>query len=167
MGQESAAPYADLLPEAGSTLRAIREAVSRQGRATHPAMADSLEQRLQATLNLIPAHAWYATPSGALLFVNERTAEYLGLASDHPLRFGIDTGASWDSHVALLHPDDREETRQVWSTCLKTGSAGHLTFRVRGAAAGYRWFISCASEPPRMRTMATGSLLDRHQCLWT
>lgn len=38
-----------------------------------------LEAQLQATLNIVPAHAWYALPHGALTFVNERTAGYLGL----------------------------------------------------------------------------------------
>src|SRR6266699_4451147 len=83
-----------------------------------------LEAHLQATLNVIPAHTWYAPPSGALTFVNARCADYLGLPKDHPLRFGIDTGAAWDSHIAFLHPDDREENRRLWSTCLRTGSAG-------------------------------------------
>jgi len=32
---------------------------------------------LQATLNVIPAYTWYAAPSGALTFVNKRTADYL------------------------------------------------------------------------------------------
>jgi PAS domain S-box-containing protein len=31
-----------------------------------------LETQLQATLNVIPAYTWYALPSGALTFVNER-----------------------------------------------------------------------------------------------
>src|SRR5271170_2964659 len=105
-------------------------------------MNDSFEARLQATLNVIPAHTWYATPSGALTFGNRRTADYLGLPTDHHLRLGIDTGAAWDSHLALLHPDDHDETRKVWSTCVETGSAGELTFRVRDAQGGYRWFIS-------------------------
>jgi PAS domain-containing protein len=48
-------------------------------------MNDSLEARLQATLSAIPAHTWYAAPSGALTFVNERTADYLGLPTNHPL----------------------------------------------------------------------------------
>jgi PAS domain S-box-containing protein len=111
-------------------------------------MNDSLEVRLQATLNVIPAYTWYAAQSGALTFVNERTANYLGLPADHPLRFGIDTGAAWDSHIPLLHPDDQDEARRVWSNCLETGSAGQLTFRVRNAQGSYRWFISCA-EPLR------------------
>src|SRR6202044_54410 len=82
-----------------------------------------LEAQLQATLNLVPAYAWYALPNGALTFVNERSADYLGLPKDHPLRFGTATGADWDSHIPLLHADDHEETRRVWSACLRTGSA--------------------------------------------
>src|SRR6266481_1407841 len=100
------------------------------------------EAQLQATLSVIPAYTWYALPSGALTFVNERTADYLGLPKDHPLRFGIDTGAEWDSHIPLLHPDDREESRKAWSTCLRTGSAVETSFRIRDAKGGYRWFLS-------------------------
>ena len=106
------------------------------------------EAQLQATLNVIPAYTWYALPSGALTFVSYRTADYLGLPKDHPLRFGIDTTASWDSHIPLLHPDDQEETRRVWSTCLRTGRAAEVSFRVRNAEGGYRWFLSRA-EPLR------------------
>src|SRR5713101_7890805 len=107
-----------------------------------------LEAQLQLTLNVIPAYTWYASPSGGLTFVNNRQADYLGLPEDHPLRFGFDVGAEWDSHIPLLHPDDHEETRRVWSTCLGTGSAGQVSFRVRNAEGGYRWHLSRA-EPVR------------------
>jgi PAS domain S-box-containing protein len=112
------------------------------------AQGPTLEAQLQANLNLMPAPSWYALPSGALTFVNKRTADYLGLPSDHPLRFGIDTGAAWDSHIPFLHPDDHEETRRVWSACLRTGCAGEVNFRIRNAEGGYRWFLSRA-EPLR------------------
>jgi len=105
-------------------------------------------EQLKATLNLIPANTWYATPAGGLTFVNKRNADYGGLPSDHPLRLGTETGAAWDSHIPWLHPDDHEETRRVWSTCLKTGQAGEVTFRVRSATGAYRWFLSRA-EPFR------------------
>jgi PAS domain S-box-containing protein len=62
--------------------------------------------QLQANLNVLPVYAWYAAPRGALTFVNKRAADYLGVAEDHPLRFGIDVGAEWDHSFALLHPDD-------------------------------------------------------------
>jgi hypothetical protein len=85
-------------------------------------MAESLEAQLQATLNMIPAYTWYAAPSGAPTFVNERCADYLALAKDHPLRSGTGTGAAWDSHIPFLHPDDHDQTRKVWSNCPRSGS---------------------------------------------
>src|SRR4029077_3712680 len=106
------------------------------------------EAQLQTTLNAIPASTWYAVPSGGLTFVNQRCADYLGLPKDHPLRFGIDTGAAWDSHIPLLHPEDHEQTRRVWSECLRTGRVGEVSFRARNAEGNYRWFLSRA-EPLR------------------
>src|SRR5712675_1832174 len=104
--------------------------------------------QLQATLSVIPALTWYASPSGGLTFVNKRTADYLGLPKDHPLRFGIDVGAQWDAHLPFVHPDDSAETQENWSTRLRTGEGGEGSFRVRNARGGYRWFLSRA-EPLR------------------
>jgi len=101
-----------------------------------------LEAQLRATLEVIPAYTWYALPSGALTFVNKRQADYLGLPKDHPLRFGVDVGAEWDSHLPLLHPDDHAEMRRAWSHSLRTGCPGEVTFRARNAEGGYRWFLS-------------------------
>ena len=136
------------VPNPSSAPQGTQQLVGLQLSAAATVVDESLQTRLQATLNVIPAHTWYAAPSGALTFVNRRIADYLGLAADHPLRSGIDAGAAWDSHIPLLHPDDHDETRRVWSNCLKTGSAGQLSFRVRDAQGGYRWFVSCA-EPLR------------------
>jgi len=104
----------------------------------------SREAQLRATLDKIPAYTWYAKPPGGLTFVNTRCADYLGLPSDHPLRLGIDTAGGWDSHLTFLHPDDAEEARRVWSDCLKTGSPGEVSLRVRSAGGTYRWFLSRA-----------------------
>src|SRR5882672_10657304 len=112
--------------------------------------------QLRATLNVIPAYTWYAAPSGGITFVNKRTADYLGLPKDHPLRFGIDIGAQWDAHVPLLHPDDHEKSRKSWSTCLRTGEAAEVSLRVRNAQGEYRWFLSRA-EPLRA---SDGTLLQ-------
>jgi formate hydrogenlyase transcriptional activator len=111
-------------------------------------MNDHPSEQLKATLDLIPASSWYANPSGGVTFVNKRNADYRGIPSDHPLRLGAVKGAPWDSHISLLHPDDHDDARKVWSTCLKTGQAGEITFRVRNQAGGYRWFLSRA-EPFR------------------
>src|SRR5450432_1288516 len=98
--------------------------------------------QLRATLNLIPAYTWYAGPSGGLTFMNGRSADYGGLPGEHPLRFGTDVEPAWDSHIPFLHPDDHDETRKVWSNCLRTGSAGEVAFRVRSGEGTYRWFLS-------------------------
>jgi PAS domain S-box-containing protein len=111
-------------------------------------MHEPFGTQLRSMLNLIPANAWYAAPSGALTFVNERGGDYGGLPKDHPLRSGEETGAAWDSHIPFLHPDDHDETRRVWSTCLRTGSAGDVAFRALDAKGEYRWFLSRA-EPLR------------------
>src|SRR5271165_3472512 len=107
-----------------------------------------LAAHLQATLNVIPAYTWYAAPSGALTFVNKRTADYLGLPKDHPLRFGIDIGAQYNAHIPFLHPDDQEGARKAWPEMMRTGEASEFSFRVRNAEGGYRWFLSCV-EPLR------------------
>jgi formate hydrogenlyase transcriptional activator len=120
-----------------------RRAGTARSRASNPSAPNSsFAKQLRETLNAIPAHTWYAVPSGALTFVNERDADYGGLPGDHPWRFGIDTGAPWDAHIPYLHPDDHEETRRVWANCLKTESAGEVSFRVRSAQGTYRWFMS-------------------------
>jgi PAS domain S-box-containing protein len=105
-------------------------------------MDESLKAQLQATLDMIPAFTWLAGPSGALLFVNSRCADYLGLPEDHPLRFGTDTGAAWDSHIPFLHPDDQEEMRKVGSDNLRTGGNAEASCRIRDAQGNYRWFLS-------------------------
>jgi hypothetical protein len=115
--------------------------------------------QLQATLNAIPTHAWYASSSGGLTFVNERTADYLGLPKDHPLRFGIDIGAQWDSHIPFLHPDDHEETRKTWSTCLRTGEAGEVSLTLREATAG-------SSVTPNRSGVAMALSCNGSGCIW-
>ncbi|SDR43926.1 hypothetical protein SAMN05519103_03125 [Rhizobiales bacterium GAS113] len=116
----------------------------RQGRIIqwYGLSVDVDEAQLQAILNVIPAYTWYAAPSGGLTFVNKRTADYLSLPKDHPLRFGTGVGTQWDAHIQLLHPDDQEESRKVWSSCLRTGEADEFSQRVGNAQGGYRWFLS-------------------------
>ncbi len=111
-------------------------------------IADVPEAQLQAALNMIPAYTWYAAPSGGLTFVNERCADYFGLPQDHPLRFGAGTCAAWESQIPVVHPDDQEETRRVWSECLSASRYCEVSFRVRDAHGNYRWCLS-RMEPLR------------------
>jgi hypothetical protein len=82
--------------------------------------------QLRAILNVLPVYTWYGNPSGSLLFVSNRQADFLGIPKDHPLRFGVDIGAQWDDWIPLLHPDEHEEARKYWSNCLRTGEAASI-----------------------------------------
>jgi formate hydrogenlyase transcriptional activator len=103
---------------------------------------------LQAMLDKMPGYAWYASPTGGVLFLNLRSAEYHQMPADDPFRLGTVENPAWDSHIAFLHPDDHENTRRVWANCLQTGTGGEVEFRSLGADGIYRWFLSRA-EPLR------------------
>jgi len=107
-----------------------------------------VEANLQVTLNALPTQAWYARASGALAFVNEATADYLGLPSDHPLRFAADFEAPWDAHLAFLHPEDQPTSSRSWAEQIQTGRPRDDQFRILGADGKYRWFLTRA-EPLR------------------
>jgi PAS domain S-box-containing protein len=107
-----------------------------------------VEANLQVTLNALPTQAWYARASGALAFVNGATADYLGLPSDHPLRFAADFEAPWDAHLVFLHPEDQPASRRNWLEQIQTGRPRDDQFRILGADGKYRWFLTRA-EPLR------------------
>jgi PAS domain-containing protein len=90
----------------------------------------SFAAQLRKTLSTIPAYTWYALPSGTLTFVNERYADYLGLAKDDPLRLGVEVDVPWNTHIQLVHPDDQEVTLKVGEACNRTGTAGQAAFRI-------------------------------------
>jgi len=107
-----------------------------------------VEANLQVTLNALPTQAWYARASGALAFVNGATADYLGLPSDHPLRFAADFEAPWDAHLIFLHPEDQPTSSRNWVEQIQTGRPRDDQFRILGADGKYRWFLTRA-EPLR------------------
>jgi PAS domain-containing protein len=107
-----------------------------------------VEANLQVTLNALPTQTWYARASGALAFVNNATADYLGLPSDHPLRFAADFEAPWDAHLAFLHPEDQSTSIRNWAKQIQTGRPRDDQFRILGVDGKYRWFLTRA-EPLR------------------
>ena len=107
-----------------------------------------VEANLQVTLNALPTQAWYAHASGALAFVNGPTADYLGLPSDHPLRFGAEFEAPWDAHLVFLHPEDQPTSSRNWAEQIQTGHPRDDQFRILGADGKYRWFLT-RGEPLR------------------
>jgi len=114
-----------------------------------------LEAQLQATLNIIPVQAWYAMPSGAIVFVNEAAADFLGLPQPHHLRYGADVGGTWESHLSFIHPEDHPHAKRQWAACLRKHQTGELQLRLLTGDGANRWFLVRA-DPLRARD---GSLL--------
>jgi PAS domain S-box-containing protein len=127
----------------GSEVWLFTAVTTQSGKALPP-----IETNLQVTLNALPTQAWYARASGALSFVNGATADYLGLPSDHPLRFAVDCEAPWDAHLAFLHPEDYPTSSSNWAKQIQTGRPRDDQFRILGADGKYRWFLTRA-EPLR------------------
>jgi hypothetical protein len=83
-------------------------------------------KKLQATLNMIPAYTWSAAPSRGLTFVNKRTADYLGLPQDHPLRSGIDIGAQWDAQSrCCIRTTKKKHAKSGQPACARARAKGY------------------------------------------
>src|ERR1700761_6195562 len=107
-----------------------------------------VEANLQMTLNALPTQAWYARAAGALAFVNQATADYLGLSADHPLRSAAGLETPWDGQLTFLHPEDRPASIRNWAEQIQTGRPRDNQLRILGADGNYRWFLTRA-EPLR------------------
>ena len=94
--------------------------------------------------NALPTQAWYTRAFGNSAFVNGPTADYLGLPSDHPLRYAADFEARWDTHLAFLHPEDQPTSSRNWAEQIQTGRPRDDQFRILGADGKYRWFVTQA-----------------------
>jgi PAS domain S-box-containing protein len=109
-----------------------------QRRRSEDALKKS-EYRLRMTIETMPALIWRATPDGHLDYVNERVRQYTGKSVED---FAL-TG--W---VDLVHPDDFESLMATYKECFATGKSYRVTWRMKGADGGFRWFRALA-EPLR------------------
>lgn len=90
------------------------------------------EDRLRNIIHTVPGFVWSAAPDGSVDFLNQRWAEYTGMAL-------VDArGTGWTSAV---HPDDAAALITYWQTLLASGKAGQHEARLRRYDGVYRWFL--------------------------
>jgi PAS domain S-box-containing protein len=98
------------------------------------------EARLATLADAMPQLVWIGRSDGELEYVNQRLCEYVGL-------FG-DAAKSHDLWKQTIHPEDREQSIDVWSRATAKGEEYTLEQRWRRHDGVYRWFLVRA-QPER------------------
>lgn len=89
------------------------------------------EHRWRSLNEALPQLVWTATPDGSCDYFSTQWTQHTRVSESHLL------GWQW---LETLHPDDREATRQAWSTSVAGRSAYDVEYRVRRFDGEYRWF---------------------------
>src|SRR5246127_5856560 len=103
-----------------STVRRVAEEARRES-----------EQRWRSLTEAWPQLVWSATPDGACDYFSTQWTEYTGVAENGLL------GWRW---MDVLHPDDRQSTRQFWTDSVAGRRPYDVEYRVRRHDGVYRWF---------------------------
>jgi PAS domain S-box-containing protein len=97
------------------------------------------EARFRALTDLAPSFIWFATPDGALHYLNDRWYEFTGQTPEQALP---------DGWAGALHPDDVAHTAAVWADARATTAVYEIEVRYRRRDGEYRWYLARA-EPVR------------------
>ena len=99
-------------------------------RSAEEALRES-EQRWRSMAEALPQLVWGATPDGACDYFSTQWTEYTGIPESELL------GWCW---LDVLHPDDREPTRQFWMDSVAGCRLYDVEYRVRRRNGVYGWF---------------------------
>jgi PAS domain S-box-containing protein len=89
------------------------------------------ERRWRSLTEALPQLVWSATPDGACDYFSTQWTEYTGVAESELL------GWRW---MDVLHPDDRDGTRQIWTDSVAGRRPYDVEYRVRRHDRVYGWF---------------------------
>jgi two-component system, sensor histidine kinase and response regulator len=104
--------------------------MSNERRIAEEALRES-EQRWRSLTEALPQLVWSATPDGACDYFSTQWTEYTGVAENGLL------GWRW---MDVLHPDDRQSTRQFWTDSVAGRRPYDVEYRVRRHDGTYGWF---------------------------
>ncbi len=89
------------------------------------------EQRWRSLTEALPQLVWSAMPDGACDYFSTQWTEHTGVPEPDLL------GWRW---LEVLHPDDREPTRRLWTDSVAGRGPYDVEYRVRRSDGVYRWF---------------------------
>jgi PAS domain S-box-containing protein len=89
------------------------------------------EERWRNLTEGLPQLVWSATPDGACDYFSTQWTQHTGVPERDLL------GWRW---LTVLHPDDREPTRRLWTDSVVGRGPYDVEYRVRRSDGVYRWF---------------------------
>src|SRR5262249_3300324 len=89
------------------------------------------ERRWRSLTEALPQLVWSATPDGACDYFSTQWTQHTGVPESDLL------GWRW---LEVLHPDDREPTRRLWTDSVAGRGPYDVEYRVRRSDGVYRWF---------------------------
>ncbi len=90
------------------------------------------EARYRALSEAIPQLVWVTTADGENEYVNQQFCDFVGLTQAQLSNSG------W---LSIIHPDDRDRTRDRWLAAVTSGSFYEIEYRFRRFDGTYRWFL--------------------------
>jgi PAS domain S-box-containing protein len=90
------------------------------------------EERFRGLTQAIPSMTFESDPEGGNTFSSERWCAYTGMTARET------AGAGWTKAV---HPDDLQNSVQLWAEALHVGKLCEMRHRLRAADGSYRWFL--------------------------
>ncbi|MBD1938890.1 PAS domain S-box protein [Microcoleus sp. FACHB-68] len=130
-----AEPYRD--PQTGEIIRWFGASVDIHERKQAEATILQQEAQFRQLADAMPQQVWITDAQGNTQYVNQQWTTYTGLTLEQTQDIQYAT--------QIMHPDDFEATRQLWSTALAMGTPYQAEFRLMQQADNtYRWFLSRA-----------------------
>lgn len=90
------------------------------------------EARYRALADSIPQLVWATTAEGQNEYVNQQFCEFVGLSESELVNL------DW---LTIIHPDDRDHTRDRWLASVHSGEFYEIEYRFRRFDGTYRWFL--------------------------
>lgn len=90
------------------------------------------EERFRSLADTLPEFVWTAYADGTIDYLNKRWMNYTGAEDDQ---------AECEHWYERIHPEDREETLNIWRMCIENGVSLSREHRIRSKQGDYHWYL--------------------------
>lgn len=124
--------YQPLVSDEGETFGIFVQGTDVTAKVEAERAAEESATKFDTLAQVVPDHMWIADAQGDLIWLNDRTYQYAGVAQ------GSLNGEAWQ---ALVHPDDVSRVGHAWANSISTGADYAIDFRIRRFDGEYRWHL--------------------------